>query len=281
MKRQPVLGDFDPDRYETYRLWATSADDTRVPISVVHRKDIARDGANPTLLYGYGSYEISIDPTFSSMRLSLLDRGFVFAIAHVRGGGEMGRRWYENGKYEHKTNTFLDTIASAEAMIDAQLTSPAKLALRGGSAGGLLVGATVNMPPDLFAAAVAEVPFVDVLTTMLDDTIPLTVIEWEQWGNPVRRPRRLQAAGGVLAIRQRPRRRLPRDVHHRWPERPRVGYWEPAKWAAKLRSMTTGTRPILLKMRLGAGHCRPVRPIRGVARGSRGLRLPHQPAHVT
>ena len=183
LKQEPVLGDFDPARYTTSREWADAPDGTRVPISVVHRRGL--DLPAPTVLYGYGAYEISIDPSFSHHRLSLLDRGAVFAIAHVRGGGEMGRAWYEDGRMEHKANTFSDFIASARHLVDAGMARPGALAGRGGSAGGLLIGAVANQAPELFRALVAHVPFVDCVTTMLDDELPLTVGEWEEWGNPL------------------------------------------------------------------------------------------------
>ncbi|HLM18459.1 MAG TPA: S9 family peptidase, partial [Acidimicrobiia bacterium] len=184
VKRQPVPG-FDPDRYESRREWATASDGTRVPISLVSRRDLRGEGPSPMLLYGYGSYEVSIDPTFSASRVSLLDRGVVFAIAHVRGGGELGRRWYDDGKLLRKTNTFTDFIACAEHLVHEGWTSPDRLAARGGSAGGLLMGAVANLRPDLFRAIVAEVPFVDCLTTILDEELPLTITEWEEWGDPV------------------------------------------------------------------------------------------------
>ncbi len=187
-KRQPVLGDYDPDRYVTQRQWAVAPDGTKVPMSIVVRRDVARDGTAPCLLYGYGSYEDSMDPVFSSLRLSLLERGFVFAIAHVRGGGELGRHWYEDGKLLAKPNTFTDFVACARQLVDDRWTAPQRLVARGGSAGGLLVGAVANLAPELFGAMVAEVPFVDCLSTMLDDTLPLTVIEWEEWGNPCADP---------------------------------------------------------------------------------------------
>ncbi len=188
LKQTEVLGGHDPGDYETGRLWATAADGTQVPISYVHRAGIAHDGSAPCLLYGYGSYEACMDPTFSTLRLSLLDRGFVFAIAHVRGGGELGRPWYDDGKRLHKRNTFTDFIACAEHLVAEGVTAPERLVARGGSAGGLLMGAITNLRPDLFAAVVAEVPFVDCLTTILDETLPLTVTEWEEWGNPVEDP---------------------------------------------------------------------------------------------
>jgi len=268
-KRQPVLGGYDPARYRTTRLWAGAADGTRVPISVVHRADLLADpdagpGSAPTvpapcLLYGYGAYEISIDPVFSSLRLSLLDRGFVFAIAHVRGGGELGRHWYEDGKLAAKPHSFSDFIACARHLIDAGYTSPEVLVARGGSAGGLLVAAVANQAPELFAAVVAEVPFVDSLTTMLDETLPLTVGEWEEWGNPksdagvyatIRSYSpydNVWAGGGTGAGH------FPQVLATAGLSDPRVGYWEPAKWVARLREAHPGTR-ILLKTELGAGH---------------------------
>ena len=257
LKQQPVLGGYDPSGYETARLWATAADGTRVPISMVHRRGLALDGTNPALLYGYGSYEMSRDPTFSSIRLNLLDRGFVYAIAHVRGGGELGRRWYEDGKLLHKRNTFTDFVACAEHLVAAGYSSPARLAIQGGSAGGLLVGAAVNLRPDLFGAVVAEVPFVDCLTTIMDETLPLTVIEWEEWGNPVTDPAvyeymRSYAPYDNVAPVPYPAMLVTAGLND-----PRVSYWEPAKWAQKLRAVTTGDRPILLKVELGAGHMGP------------------------
>ena len=260
-KRQPVLGDFDPGRYRTERRWATADDGTRVPISVVYRPDLAgRAGGSPCLLYGYGSYEASMDPTFSSLRLSLIDRGFIFAIAHVRGGGEMGRRWYEEGRLAAKPNTFTDFIACARSLVADGLTSPDRLVARGGSAGGLLMGAVANLAPELFTAVVAEVPFVDCLTTILDETLPLTVLEWEEWGNPVEDPtvyavmksyspydnvRSVDGSGAPV--------RYPDILATAGLSDPRVGFWEPAKWVAKLRAANPGNR-VLLKTDLGAGH---------------------------
>jgi oligopeptidase B len=261
-KRQPVLGDFDSGRYRTERRWARADDGTEVPISLVYRPDLtgSAPGGTPCLLYGYGSYEMSIDPTFSSLRLSLLDRGFVFAIAHVRGGGEMGRRWYEQGKLAAKPHTFTDFVACARFLIDEGLTSPAQLVARGASAGGLLMGAVVNLAPDLFRAVVAEVPFVDCLTTILDETLPLTVLEWDEWGNPVDdagiyavmksyspydNVRSVDGAGRLV--------RYPDILATGGLSDPRVGFWEPAKWVAKLRAANPENR-VLLKTELGAGH---------------------------
>ncbi len=256
VKEQPVRGGYDRADYVSERLWATAPDGSRIPISVVHRRDVKRNGANPTLLYGYGAYEISIDPMFDPARLSLLDRGFVFAIAHVRGGGEMGREWYEDGKFLNKANTFTDFIACATHLIDQGYTNKSRLAIRGRSAGGLLIGAALNARPDLFACAVAQVPFVDVLTTMLDETMPLTVNEYEEWGNP-----------GDLEYYQYMKSYSPYDNVRAEPypallvtaglNDPRVAYWEPAKWVAKLRSLKLGDAPVLLKTEMGSGHSGP------------------------
>src|SRR5262249_3837407 len=233
VKTQPVLGGYDPSQYTTAREWATASDGTRVPISLVRRIDTPVDGTAPALLYGYGSYEFSTDPTFRASRLSILDRGFVYAIAHVRGGGEMGRAWYEQGRLEHKINTFTDFVACAEHLVAHHYTSPAHLAARGGSAGGLLMGAIVNMRPDLFAAIVAEVPFVDVVSTMLDASLPLTVTEWEEWGDP-REPDayvRMKAYSPYDNVRAEA---YPAMLVTTGLNDPRVQYWEPAKWVAKL-----------------------------------------------
>lgn len=256
-KQQPVLGGYNPTQYTTNRAWATAPDGVRVPMSIVHRADVVLDGTAPAVLYGYGSYEHSIDPTFSSLRLSLLDRGVVYAMAHVRGGGEMGRRWYEDGKFLRKTNTFTDFVACAEQLVADRYTSPSRLAIRGGSAGGLLMGAVVNRRPELFAAVVAEVPFVDCLTTILDETLPLTVLEWEEWGNPLADPevyRYMKSYSPYDNVRAEP---YPALLVTSGLNDPRVSYWEPAKWVQRLRAVTTGDRPILLKTELGAGHMGP------------------------
>lgn len=253
LKQTEVLGDFDSSTYETRRLWATAPDGTRIPISYVQRKD-RKLVAGPCVLYGYGAYEISIDPVFSVARLSLLDRGFGFAIAHVRGGGELGRKWYLDGKLENKANTFSDAIACAEFLIREGITSADQLCIRGGSAGGLLVGAVLNARPDLFAVAVAEVPFVDVLNTMSDPSLALTETEWDEWGNPL----------DSEEVAARLARYSPYENVHpaNYPavlatggfSDPRVGYWEPAKWVLALRDNTKSDREILLWTELGAGH---------------------------
>jgi oligopeptidase B len=254
VKQQPVLGGYDPSAYESARLWATSAEGTQVPISLVHRRGMPRDGSTPLLLYGYGSYEVSIDPTFSAVRLSLLERGVAFAIAHVRGGGELGRRWYEHGKLGHKPNTFTDFIACAEHLVRERYTSPDRLVARGGSAGGLLVGAVVNARPDLFRAVVAEVPFVDCLTTILDESLPLTVTEWEEWGNPVADRAVYDLMKSYSPYDNVEAKDYPALLVTAGLNDPRVQYWEPAKWVAKLRATKTDDRPLLLKTEMGAGH---------------------------
>ena len=257
LKQQPVLGGYDPSRYRTERLWAEAGDGTRVPVSVVYPVGLKRDGRAPALVYGYGSYEHSVDPGFSSIRLSLLERGFVVALAHVRGGGEMGRQWYEDGKLLHKRNTFGDFVAVARMLVDEGWTSPERLVARGGSAGGLLMGAVANSAPDLFRVIVAEVPFVDCLTTILDETLPLTVIEWEEWGNPVADAevyRYMKSYSPYDNVASRP---YPAVLATTGLNDPRVSYWEPAKWVLRLRDNTTSGRPVLLKVEMGAGHMGP------------------------
>jgi oligopeptidase B len=252
VKQQPVRGGYDRDRFVSWRTWATAEDGTRVPISCVRRADVDLDGTAPCLLYGYGSYEISIDPTFSPTRLSLLERGVVFAIAHVRGGGELGRRWYEEGKFLAKPTTFSDFVACADHLVGEGVTTRDELAIRGGSAGGLLIGAALNLRPDLCAAAVAEVPFVDVVTTMSDPSIPLTVIEYDEWGNPddVTYLEVMRSYSPYDNVREDD---YPALFVTAGLNDPRVQYWEPAKWVAKLRA-TAGGGPFLLETKLGAGH---------------------------
>ena len=255
-KRQPVLGDFDPDRYESIREWATAPDGTAVPISLVRRRDRA-DGPAPALLYGYGAYEASMDPGFSIARLSLLDRGVTFAIAHVRGGGELGRSWYEDGKLLHKRNTFTDFIAAADHLIARGYTRPDLLAARGGSAGGLLMGAVANLAPDRFRAIVAEVPFVDNVNTILDPSLPLTVTEWEEWGNPAADPEAYRYMRSYSPYENVGRHPYPAILATAGLNDPRVSYHEPAKWVARLRATATGAAPVLLKVEMGAGHSGP------------------------
>ncbi len=256
VKRQPVLG-YDPERYESRRAWATAPDGTQIPISIVYRRDLRTDAPSPMLLYGYGSYEVSIDPTFSASRVSLLDRGVVFAIAHVRGGGELGRSWYDDGKLLHKTNTFSDFVACAEHLVAEGWTKPGLLAARGGSAGGLLMGAVANLRPDLFHVIVAEVPFVDCLTTILDETLPLTITEWEEWGDPVHDPAVYELMKSYSPYDNVSAKDYPAMLVTGGLNDPRVQYWEPAKWVAKLRATKTDQRLLVLKMEMGAGHSGP------------------------
>ncbi|MQA82280.1 MAG: prolyl oligopeptidase family serine peptidase [Streptosporangiales bacterium] len=253
-KRTPVLGDFDPEAYSSAREWATAPDGTQVPISLVWREGTPRDGSAPCLLYGYGSYEHSIDPMFSIPRLSLLDRGFVYAVAHIRGGGEMGRHWYENGKFEHKRNTFTDFVACAEHLAEQRWTSFDRIVARGGSAGGLLMGAVANLAPDRFRGILAQVPFVDALNTILDPSLPLTVIEWEEWGNPVESADMYQYMKAYSPYENVEAKDYPAIFATAGLNDPRVGYHEPAKWVARLRTMSTGDNELLLKTEMGAGH---------------------------
>ena len=259
LRRHPVLPlpggtEYDPAGYEQHRLWATAPDGTRVPISLVCRAGTPRDGRAPFILYGYGSYEISIDPGFSIARLSLLDRGFGYAIAHIRGGGELGRRWYDDGKMLRKTNTFSDFVACARHLVSEGWTSPRRLVARGGSAGGLLVGAALNLAPDAFGAVVAQVPFVDALTSILDPSLPLTVTEWEEWGDPLHDPgvyqymKSYSPYENVAAGRPYPPVLAVTSLNDA-----RVRYTEPAKWIARLQADAAGG-PFLLKTEMTAGH---------------------------
>lgn len=253
LKQDEVVGDFDPQDYKTERLFASAADSTKIPISLVYKKGLKKDGNNPLLLYGYGSYGYSMDPSFRSYRLSLLDRGIAFAIAHVRGGQEMGRYWYEEGKLLKKKNTFTDFIACAEHLIAEKFTNPKKLFAAGGSAGGLLMGAIVNMRPDLFKGIIADVPFVDVITTMLDDSIPLTTSEFDEWGNP----REKKYYDYMLSYspydnvkaQDYPAMLVTAGLHDS-----QVQYFEPAKWVAKLRDLKTDNNLLLLHTNMEAGH---------------------------
>ncbi|HEX8432331.1 MAG TPA: S9 family peptidase, partial [Longimicrobium sp.] len=235
-KATEVVGGYDPSLYGTERSWARAPDGTMVPVSIVYRKPLVRDGRRPMLLYAYGSYGSSTDPNFNSNLLSLLDRGVVYAIAHTRGGQEMGRSWYDQGKLLNKRNTFTDFIAAAEHLTREGYTSPERLAIRGGSAGGLLMGAVVNMRPDLFRAVVADVPFVDVINTMLDASIPLTTGEWLQWGNPAE-PEYYAYMKSYSPYDNVERKAYPAMLVTAGLNDPRVGYWEPAKWVALLRTM--------------------------------------------
>ena len=254
LKRSPVLGGYDPDDYEEHRLWATAADGERIPISLVSRRGARAAGPVPLLLYGYGAYEASMDPYFSIARLSMLDRGAAFAIAHVRGGGEMGRRWYDEGKLLHKQNSFSDFIACARHLVDEGWTAPDRMVCEGGSAGGLLIGAVVNQAPELFAGVVASVPFVDALTTMLDDTLPLTVTEYDEWGNPEADEVTYAYMRGYAPYDNVAAVDYPPILAETSLNDTRVLYVEPAKWVAKLRAVATGRRDFLLRTEMAAGH---------------------------
>jgi oligopeptidase B len=252
-KQTEVLGGYDPSRYRSERVFALAPDGERVPVSLVYRLPLQLDGTRPLLLHGYGAYGLSYDPAFSSNMLSLLDRGFVVAIAHIRGGEEMGRGWYESGKLMNKRSTFTDFIACAEHLLAEGYTSSDRLAINGGSAGGLLMGAVANLRPDLFRVVMAEVPFVDVVNTMLDASLPLTVIEYDEWGNP-----HDATAYGYIRSYSPYDNIEPKEYPHMLVTAglndPRVAYWEPAKWTAKLRATKTDTNRLLLRVNMGAGH---------------------------
>ena len=254
LKRQPVLGKFDPSDYQSEALTALAKDGTRIPVSIVYRKSMRKDHEpQPMLLYGYGSYGIPMDPWFSSARISLLDRGMIFAIAHVRGGGDRGRTWYDDGKLMKKKNTFTDFIACAESLVRRRYTTTDKLVIQGGSAGGLLMGAVANMRPDLFKAVVAQVPFVDVMNTMLDASLPLTTGEYLEWGNPNEERfysyMRSYSPYDNITAKAYPAMLVETSLNDS-----QVGYWEAAKYVAKLRSLKTDRNPLLLKTIMEAGH---------------------------
>ena len=253
LKQQEVVGGFQAGDYASERIWAPARDGVQVPVSIVYRKGTPLNGSAPLLLYGYGSYGHSIEPTFSSARLSLLDRGFIFAIAHIRGGEEMGRDWYETGKMEHKMNTFTDFIDVADHLDKQRYADPKRLFCLGGSAGGLLVGAVVNMRPDRWKAVVAAVPFVDVVTTMLDESIPLTTGEFDEWGDPKEKEAydRMLAYSPYDNVKSQayPALLVTTGLHDS-----QVQYWEPAKWVARLRKHHQGPAPILLHTNMDAGH---------------------------
>lgn len=253
MKEYEVKGGYDRTQYTSERVFATAKDGVRVPISIVYKKGVKLDGTQPLLLYAYGSYGYSMEPTFSSNRLSLLNRGVIYAIAHIRGGDEMGRQWYDDGKLLKKKNTFTDFIACAEHLIAEKYTSKDRLAAMGGSAGGLLMGAVVTMRPELFKVVFASVPFVDVINTMLDESIPLTVIEFDEWGNPKNK----EYYDYMLSYSPYDRTKA-QDYPHMLVDAglndPRVGYWEPAKWVAKMRSVKTDSNDLVFKIEMGAGH---------------------------
>lgn len=253
LKRQVIVGGHDPEKYESRRLYAKATDGREIPVSLVYKKGTMLDGSAPLLLYGYGAYGITLDPHFSSANLSLLDRGFIYAIAHIRGGQFLGREWYEDGKMLNKKNTFTDFIACAEFLIENKYTSAQNLMAEGGSAGGLLMGAVVNMRPDLFKAVIAAVPFVDVVTTMLDENIPLTTSEYDEWGNPNEKVyydyMLSYSPYDNVAANEYPNMLVTTGLHDS-----QVQYWEPAKWVAKIREMKTGDNIVLLHTNMDAGH---------------------------
>ena len=253
LKQQEVLGSFQSSDYKTDRLYAPAKDGALIPVSVVYKKSTPIDGSAPLLLYGYGSYGSSLDAAFSSPRLSLLDRGFIYAVAHIRGGEELGRQWYNNGKLFKKKNTFSDFIDAAEYLLDQKYVHPSKLFAQGGSAGGLLIGAVINMRPDLWRGVIADVPFVDVVTTMLDDTIPLTTNEYDEWGNPNDKQfyeyMLSYSPYDNVEAKDYPNMLVTAGLHDS-----QVQYWEPAKWVAKLRATKTDDNILLLKTNMDAGH---------------------------
>jgi oligopeptidase B len=253
-KRQQIPSGHDPADYVTTRIMAASHDGAQVPVSILHAKDLVRDGAAPLLLYGYGSYGMAMPASFSANRLSLVDRGFVYAIAHIRGGSDKGWGWYLDGKREKKTNSFDDFAASGRALIDAGYTSAKRIVGHGGSAGGMLMGAVANRAGELFAGIVAEVPFVDVLNTMLDDTLPLTPPEWPEWGNPIESEADFRTILSYSPYDNVAAQDYPAILAMAGLTDPRVTYWEPAKWIARLRATMTGGGPVLLRTNMGAGH---------------------------
>ncbi|OJF95853.1 S9 family peptidase [Pararhizobium antarcticum] len=254
LKTQEVPSGHNPDDYVTRRVFASASDGAQVPVTLLYRKDTPLDGTAPCLLYGYGAYGISIPASFNTNCLSLADRGFVYAIAHVRGGKDKGFQWYEDGKMEKKTNTFTDFIAAADYLNQEKFTSYANIVAEGGSAGGMLMGAIANLAPEKFKGIIAAVPFVDVLNTMLDDTLPLTPPEWPEWGNPIEDIQAYQRMAAYSPYENVGEKPYPAILALSGLTDPRVTYWEPTKWVARLREMTTGSEPILLKTNMDAGH---------------------------
>jgi oligopeptidase B len=254
VKKQMIPRDFDPAAYVVKSLLAPTPDGEMAPISLLYRRETKIDGTAPMLIYGYGAYGHVMDAMFSTNRISLVDRGFVYAIAHVRGGTEKGWRWYEQGKLAHKANTFSDFLAATRHLIATGHADPARVVAHGGSAGGMLMGAIANQAPELYAGIIADVPFVDVLNTMLDDTLPLTPPEWLEWGDPARDPAALAAIRAYSPYDNIRAHRYPAILALAGLADPRVTYWEPAKWVARLRATMTGGGPILLMTAMGAGH---------------------------
>ena len=253
-KTQEVPSGHDPSRYLARRLYATAPDGEQVPITLLMRKDVAQDGSAPVLLYGYGSYGHAMEPSFSIRNLSLVDRGWIWATAHIRGGSDKGWGWFLDGRKEKKPNTFTDFIACAEHLVAQGYATKGKIAAYGGSAGGMLMGAVANLRPDLWGAIIAAVPFVDVLNTMSDTSLPLTPPEWPEWGNPIEDPKAYDLIASYSPYDQVKAQAYPPILATGGLSDPRVTYWEPAKWVAKLRDYTTGEAPILLKINMEAGH---------------------------
>ena len=253
-KRQEIPSGHDPADYHVTRIMAKAHDGAEVPVSILHRRDFARDGKAPLLLYGYGAYGHAMPASFATNRLSLVDRGFVYAIAHIRGGTDKGWRWYLDGKREKKTNTFDDFSAAGRALIDAKYTSAGRIVAHGGSAGGMLMGAVANRAGELFGGVIAEVPFVDVLNTMLDDTLPLTPPEWPEWGNPITDEKAFRTILAYSPYENVAAKPYPAILAMAGLTDPRVTYWEPAKWTARLRATMSGGGPVLLRTNMGAGH---------------------------
>jgi len=253
LKQQPVLGGYDPSQYQSEALTAVAKDGTRIPVSIVYKKSLRQEGPQPMLLYGYGSYGIPMDPGFRSSRISLLDRGMIFAIAHIRGGGDRGRTWYDDGKLLKKKHTFEDFVAAAESLVRRKYTAPDRLVIQGGSAGGLLMGAVTNMRPDLFKAVVTQVPFVDVMNTMLDASLPLTVQEYLEWGNP-NEEKYYKYMRSYSPYDNLKKASYPAILVETSLNDSQVMYWEPAKYVAKLRTLKTDSNVLLLKTIMEAGH---------------------------
>ncbi|MEC8161605.1 MAG: prolyl oligopeptidase family serine peptidase, partial [Planctomycetota bacterium] len=253
LKQDEILGGFDPRDYVTRFLWAKARDGVAVPISLIHHKETAIDGTAPCLIYGYGSYGASMSASFSSSRFNLIDRGFVYAIAHIRGGQELGREWYEDGKLLRKKNTFSDFVDCTKFLLAEKYADKDRVFARGGSAGGLLMGAVVNMAPDLYQGIVADVPFVDVVTTMLDESIPLTTGEYDEWGNP-NEPKYYAYMLSYSPYDRVERKDYPNMLVTTGLHDSQVQYWEPAKWVARLRDRKTDENMLVLKTNMSAGH---------------------------
>ncbi len=253
MKQVEVLGGYDPALYQSERVFATAKDGVKVPISLVYKKGLVRDGKAPIYLYGYGSYGFALPITFSSNRLSLLDRGAVVAIAHIRGGGDLGKPWHDEGRMMKKKNTFTDFIACAEFLLGERYGSQDRLVIEGGSAGGLLMGAVTNLRPDLWKAVVSKVPFVDVVNTMLDETLPLTVGEFEEWGNPKKKDE-YEYIKSYCPYTNLEQKAYPAMLVKTSFNDSQVMYWEPAKYVARLRTLKTDENPLILKTNMAAGH---------------------------